>query len=273
MFNLITWNIQSARDSSLDDIVAALHGMGEFDALCLQEVASDADGDQFASLAELLPGYHAVSALALDALDDDGGRRRLGSMIFSRHPVLQVFRHSLPWPADPAVMSMPRVALEATLDTPLGLLGVSSVHLEYFSLTQRLAQVERLRELRAEAHAQAHCARPGQAVNGPFRAVPRAAAAIVAGDFNLLPGSAEHARLLARFDDATAPLRDAWQLAFPERPHGPTVGLHDTSPGAGAPFTFDYIFVSEQLAGRVQRLRVDQGRHGSAHQPMMLSLA
>ena len=194
-------------------------------------------------------------------------------MIFTRHPVLQVFRHTLPWPADPHVMSMPRIALEATIDTPLGLIGVTCAHLEYFSLRQRMAQVEQLRVLRAEAHAHATCQRPGDAGAGPFRAVPRAPAAIIAGDFNFLPDSPEHRRLLAPAENGVPTLRDAWQLAFPDRPHGPTVGLHDTSPGAGAPFTFDYVFISDDLSGWVQSVQVGQGRQGSAHQPLRMTLA
>ena len=34
-------------------------------------------------------------------------------MILSRLPVAQVLRVQLPWPADPAVRSMPRMLLEA----------------------------------------------------------------------------------------------------------------------------------------------------------------
>jgi hypothetical protein len=55
-----------------------------------------------------------------------GARRRFGNMIFSRFAVRQVFRHLLPWPADPGVSSMQRMALEATLQTPLGLLRVTT---------------------------------------------------------------------------------------------------------------------------------------------------
>jgi endonuclease/exonuclease/phosphatase family metal-dependent hydrolase len=272
MFTVISWNVQSSRAGTPDQIVEAVHSMGRFDVLCLQEVGGGAE-NQFEQLAARLPGYTAISALALDTAGEDGQRYQMGSMMFARLPVLQVFRHSLPWPADPEVMSMPRVALEVTLDTPLGLLGVSCVHLEYFSLRQRMAQVDQLRALRAEAHAHAMRPRPGDATAAPFRAVPRAPAAIVTGDFNFLPGSPEHARMLAPLDDGAPALRDAWQTAFPCRPHGPTVGLHDDSPGAGAPFTFDYAFISDDLSGWVQSVQVGQGRHGSAHQPLRLTLA
>jgi endonuclease/exonuclease/phosphatase family metal-dependent hydrolase len=284
MFKLITWNIQSGRSpdggASLGRIIACLDRFSDFDVLCLQEVAcghsarDGADcGDQFAGLAERLPGYTAVSGIAADTLHPRGGRRLLGSMIFSRHPVLQAFRHSLPWPADPSVMSMPRIALEATLDTPLGVLRVLTAHLEYFSGRQRSAQVERLRELHREACAHARCARPGAESDGPFAAVARGAQAVLAGDFNMLPHSPEYARLQAPFDDATPPWRDAWQLAQPGRRHAPTVGLHDDGPDAASPFTFDYAFVSADLAPRVRRVRVDGSEEGSDHQALLLELA
>ena len=41
-------------------------------------------------------------------------------MILSRLPVAQVLRVQLPWPADPAVRSMPRMLLEAVVQAPFG---------------------------------------------------------------------------------------------------------------------------------------------------------
>jgi endonuclease/exonuclease/phosphatase family metal-dependent hydrolase len=89
----------------------------------------------------------------------------------------------------------------------------------------------------------------------------------------MLPGSPEYARLLAPFTDGTPALRDAWHLAHPGRPHAPTVGLHNDATDAGMPFTFDFAFVSTDLAGRVRRLQVDGAATGSDHQPLLLELA
>jgi len=284
MFKLITWNIQSGRSPDgkpdLGRVVACLDRFARHDVVCLQEVASGFDPggeDQFAALRARMPGHAAVSAIACDLAADadrpgaaDGPRRRIGSMILSRHPVLQVLGHSLPWPFDPAVPSMPRMALEVTLATPGGLLRVISAHLEYFSYQQRLAQVERLRELQREGRAHAVRARPGG--DGPFAAVPRAAPALLAGDFNMLPGSPEHGRLLAPFGDDTPSWRDCWHVVQPGRRHAPTVGLHDLRPDAAPPFTFDYVFASADLAGRVRRMRVDASEQGSAHQAVLVEL-
>lgn len=281
---LITWNIQWGRGTDgrvdLDRIVAHARRLADFDVLCLQELSAGypelpgCDGsDQFKGLAERLPGFTPVAGVATDTPHPDGGRRAFGNMIFSRYPVLQVWRHLLPWPADPGVSSMQRIALEATLDTPLGLIRVTATHLEYYSRPQRAAQVERLRDLHQEAVAQARSPRPGAPTDGPFCAVPRAAASILTGDFNCRPESAERMRLLAAIDDATPPYRDAWELTHRNAVHAPTVGLFDKQQWPGPPFTFDFIFVSEDLAPRVQDVRVDPTSDASDHQPVLLVLA
>jgi endonuclease/exonuclease/phosphatase family metal-dependent hydrolase len=289
MLKLLTWNIQSARTPTGGaDIDSVLAGIDRFasgaDVLCLQEVAcgfpardGSPVGDQFAELARRLPGYQCAHALAVDTLAPDGGRRRLGSMVCSRHPILQVLRHSLPRPAD-AVPSLPRIALEVTLDTPLGRLRLLNVHLEYFSETQRLAQVHALRTLQREACGEARLLPRSEAADvldstadpdSPFALPPRPAPAVLLGDFNMVPGSRAHVALLGNFDDLTPPFRDAWALARPGWLHAPTVGLHE--PGGDA-YTFDYAFVSADLAPRVRALRVDGTTHGSDHQPMLLEL-
>jgi endonuclease/exonuclease/phosphatase family metal-dependent hydrolase len=280
MFKLVTWNIQSGRSpdgrTDLDRIIACLDRFCSFDMLCVQEVSSGYTAgaeDQFAMLRERLPGYTGFEAIACDTAavgTADAARRRFGMMVFSRHPVLQALRHSLPWPSEPEVMSMPRTALELTVAAPGGLLRVVAVHLEYFSQRQRMAQVERLRDLHREASL--HAASPPVPGRGPFAVPPRAMPALLAGDFNMLPGSPEHQRLLAPFGDGVHPWRDCWQLVQPGRRHAPTVGLHDASPEACAPFTFDYVFASADLAERVRRVRVDASEQGSDHQALLVEL-
>jgi endonuclease/exonuclease/phosphatase family metal-dependent hydrolase len=202
-------------------------------------------------------------------MGDGDARLLFGNMIFSRFPVVQVLRHALPWPVDSAVMSMQRCAIEATLDTPQGLLRVSTAHLEYFSLLQRAAQVERLRELHRDASLHAAAARPGEAANGPFRAVPRAMPALLTGDFNFLPDSQEYLRLQSTFEDGVPALRDAWRVRHPGLRHAPSVCLHQEDT---IPFTFDFIFASADIAPRVRDVRVIPGNFGPDHQPLLIEL-
>lgn len=277
---LVTWNIQWGRGADgrvdLTRIVGDARRFADFDVLCLQEVAdnypdlpgNDA-GNQFAALAALLPGFTPVEGIATDAPDDHQGRRRFGNMMLSRYPVLQIFRHLLPWPADEA-QSMQRCALEATLDTPLGPMRVATTHLEYYSPRQRRAQIERLRELQREGHGQSKMERASG--EGAFFPLPRGGPVILAGDFNFRPGTDDHALLSSPIDAYTPSYCDAWQIVHPGQAHAHSVGLHDKAQWPGEPFTFDFIFVSENIAGRVRDVRVDAASAASDHQPMMIEL-
>ena len=170
---LLTWNIQWCRgvDGRVDParIARTARAFADFDVLCLQEVAVHFPGlpgssgeDQMAALTAALPGYTPLFGAATELSEVAGQRRQFGNAVFTRLPVLQVFRHLLPWPADPAVQSMQRMALEAVLQSHGGPLRVISTHLEYYSTHQRVAQVERLRRLHHEACMHARHPRPGR---------------------------------------------------------------------------------------------------------------
>src|SRR6185436_8590222 len=106
--------------------------------------------------------------IAVDEYPANGGRREFGNMILSRLPVTHVLRHLLPWPADPGVPTMPRIAVEAVLETADGPLRVTTTHLEYHSALQRDAQVARLREIQVEATGHAADAWQEDKQGGPF---------------------------------------------------------------------------------------------------------
>lgn len=281
---ILTWNIQWGRGADgrvdLARIAAHVRRLGEADVICLQEVSSGFaelegnDGsDQFAAIEQLFPEYAAFSGVAMDSLGPQGQRQRFGNMLLSRLPVRRVFRHLLPWPSDPTVRSMQRLALEANIETPLGLLRITTTHLEYYSMLQRAAQIARLRELHAEAVNQAREPGPGKAADGPFSGPMRAAPSIVCGDCNFLPDSVSRVQMLQAIDVVTPPYRDAWNILHPGTVHAPTVGLYDKKQWPGEPFTFDYFFVSEDLLPRLLSISVDAASDASDHQPVMLELA
>ena len=282
--NLIQWNIQWCRglDGSVDPrrIVESARGFADFDVLCLQEVAINhpalaggAGEDQAAVLSSLLPGYEPVFAAAVDAPGEHGVRRRFGNMIFSRYPVRQVFRHSLPWPAEDGVPSMPRVALEAVLDTPLGLLRVTTTHLEYYSTVQRDAQVGRLRGLHAEACGHARAKPSVEYSSGPFQPLARPLSSILCGDFNLPKGPADPAyeRMQAPIATDVPRYVDCWTHLHPVTPHPPTFCVHEHAHG-GAPYCCDFVFVSEDLAPRLKSVAIDIDTKASDHQPVIVTL-
>ena len=280
---LVTWNIQWCRgcDGRVDPrrIVDHARAFADFDILCLQEVAANfptlkgSEGeDQFALLAALLPGFTPVVATPVDVAAPDGSRRTFGNMILSRLPVAQVLRVQLPWPADPAVRSMPRMLLEGVVLTSFGPLRVMTTHLEYYSQTQRALQIEALRAHHAEACGHALDDRARSDSGDPFQAQPHTLSAILTGDFNLRPEDPLHARMTAPSADARAPaFVDAWQFLQPGQGQPATLGVHDRDQWPD-PFACDFIFATADLLPRLRAVAVDATTAASDHQPVLVEL-
>ena len=282
---LITWNVQWCRgvDGRVDPsrIVRVCREMADFDVLCLQEVAvnySALDGsageDQVTAISGVMPAYTPVFGSGLDVSAGDGRRRYFGNVILSRYPIRRAFRHLLPWPFDPAHTGMQRVALETVLDAPWGPLRVVSTHLEYYSARQRGAQVERLRDLHAEASLRAVRSKDSDESEsrGPYAWQPRPPSAVIVGDFNFRPEDPLHARMQEPFSGAVNALRDAWQVAHPGEAHQPTLGVYDKVQWPGDPYASDFIFVTDDLGKRVEDVTVNGKTQASDHQPMLLRM-
>jgi endonuclease/exonuclease/phosphatase family metal-dependent hydrolase len=282
---LITWNIQWGRgiDGRVDlaRIVSTARDMADFDVICMQEVADNFpgldgnnDGNQFDELALLLPGYQRVEGIGLDVAGDAGRRRRFGNVIFSRYTVISARRHALPWPADAGKKTMPRVALEATLQAPMGALRVTTTHLEYYSDVQRRAQALRLRNLHDEAcsRAMSAAATDSTEANPTFDATAQTTASLLVGDFNFPPEHPAYEEIQHRLSGGGPRYVDAWTLgANGHRPHPPTFCLH-TDSYAKTPYCCDFIFVSEDFGPRVRSLEVNTQTQASDHQPLLLEI-
>jgi endonuclease/exonuclease/phosphatase family metal-dependent hydrolase len=253
--------------------------MADFDVFCVQEVADNFpdlegndDRDQFAELRGLLPGYACIQGYGVDVAGDGGRRRRFGNAIFSRYGITSARRHALPWPPEPRHATMPRMAVEATLQAPLGAIRVATTHLEYYSEAHRLAQARRLRELHAEACGRAAVALPASAdANPTFSPAPQTTRAILTGDFNFPPDEPSHDAIQEPLEEGRPAYRDAWAIAHDRRPHVPTFCVHDREYSKD-PYCCDFIFVSADLAARVRRVEVDSETQDSDHQPVLLEL-
>jgi endonuclease/exonuclease/phosphatase family metal-dependent hydrolase len=282
--NLITWNIQwgLGMDGRVDlaRIVKTARAMADFDVLCVQEVADNFpalrgndDRDQFAELGRLLPGYARIQGYGVDVEGADGRRRRFGNAIFSRYAALSVRRHALPWPPDHGKKTMPRVAVEATVRAPMGPIRVTTTHLEYYSDTQRRAQVRRLRNLHDEACQRATM--PGEYTNeesnATFDPTPHAAHAVLTGDFNLPPDNSAYRELQNPLAGGGPPYRDAWGSVHGHRPHTPTFCVHSAA-YSKTPYCCDFIFVSENFGTRVRSVEVGTETRDSDHQPVLMVL-
>lgn len=300
---LISWNVQWGRDASgvvdLAGTVREARCLADFDVLCLQEVTrgfhalpGGPGDDQFAELAALLPGFTVIEAIGADLGVDPGTRpsadpaaaprtgptprRQFGNALATRLPVAQIFRHLLPWPADPAAPSMQRVALEAVIDvsgatSSGGALRVLVTHLEFYSEHQRLAQVDALRQLQQEAAAHAAHPAPAENAEGPFARTARPVSAIVCGDFNSAFDSAAHARMLEPLPGSPAFI-DAWTTLHPGATPPPTAGIYDTEQWSNGPLACDFVFMTEDLRARLKRCEIDGATQASDHQPIMLEL-
>ncbi len=240
------------------------------DVCCFQEVAENfgsLDGSSGENQAELLKnlftGYSAHFICAVDVPDGKGGRRRYGNLILSRLPVQRVLRHSLPWPEDD-VPSMPRLAIEAAVQAPWGLVSITTTHLEFYSIRQRAAQVDRLRELESERRAHSTVVPASSGSSSVFQHWPRPTSSILTADFNMPPEDPLYARLLESW-------RDAWRIAHPGAPHPASFHVHDKESGR-APYCCDFVFVSEDLAPRVRAVRVDSETQASDHQPVIVEI-
>lgn len=284
--NIVSWNIQAGLglDGKVDlqriaDVLRALpfHNAGAPDVICLQEVSRHFTAltngvacDQAAQLQALFPEYTGVFRPAVDLAplptSSSPARRQFGCMIFSRHPITQVFNHLLTQQAASG-KRMQRHLLEAVISAPNGPLRIATTHLEYNSQPCRLAQVEHLLQLHEEALAPTDAAAVVQA-DSPYSAAPRPAAAIFCGDFNFLADSAEYQCI-------TTPrlgFTDAWRLLDGPTRSFPTCGFDCPEQWPQGPHCRDFFFLTPELATQVRQIGVNTQTRASDHQPIYLAL-
>jgi endonuclease/exonuclease/phosphatase family metal-dependent hydrolase len=274
---LITWNIQWGKGCDgvvdLERIISVARSLADADIFCFQEISNgfaslDGDTDQAGQLAALLPEHRAVFRPAVETIDSRGNSHRFGNMTLSRLPILQVASHLLPWPQDNSERSMRRQAIEVTVQAAFGPLRVTNTHLEYYSAAQRDAQIVRLLDLQQEASTYRHAADARE----PYGRQVIAASGILCGDFNFDVSDPQHAMLHASSRPGLN-YRDAWTIRHPGLPHQPTCGLYDRAQWTDGADCRDFIFVTEDMVGRVRRMQVDGETAASDHQPVLIELA
>lgn len=96
--------------------------------------------------------------------------------------------------------------------------------------------------------------------------------AIMMGDFNCQPDSAEYTAMVGPVSDYGGHISspdgfvDAWTAAGHARKDGQTADMNDV------PATLDYCFVSSSLKDRVTAARVDTDATGSDHRPVWVDI-
>lgn len=275
---LLSWNIQWGRGMDgrvdLSRILQTIHLLGNFDVICLQEVAVNFPSlpgskgeDQVAELSAGLPGYTPIYGIATDVPDGRGGRSLFGNAIFSRLPVGQVWRHLLPWQAELATPSMQRVVVEAVVTAEFGPLRVMTTHLEYYSQRQREIQIDVIRHLHSEACAMSERKFLQEEKGGTFEVFPRPQQALLCGDLNFPAMAPERTQILAPFSDGIPNFYDAWSVLHPGTLHAPTVGIHPVD-FVDRPECFDFVFITEGLTGHLKAHGIDSETEASDHQPV-----
>jgi len=106
---------------------------------------------------------------------------------------------------------------------------------------------------------------------GPVRPARKSAAGLRARRRHR-GGRARAGRLQAPIAPGVPPYRDSWSIAHPGRPHPPTLGVYDKDQWPGEAFCCDFIFVTEDLAFRVEDVVVNAATDASDHQPVLLRL-
>ena len=284
--NIVTWNTQWCKGIdgviSPQRIVEGARSLSDFDVLCLQEISvnyhgltADTAPNQALELQSLLPDYQVVFGAAIDEQPlGKLGRQQFGNLIASRLPILQIQKVCLPSPVDPAsqLPGMARICLVCTIQAPWGPVRIMTTHLEYYSQPQRAAQIEAIAKWHQNASLRAlypNSTEPASA-DTPYQSKPDTLDAVLCGDFNFTPDSAEYHTVTAPTEPN--PLSDAWCLNKPEQDHPPTFRIYDRTYGPD-PVSCDFFFVSQSLRERVRNIRVDTLTQVSDHQPVCLELS
>ena len=291
---LVTYNTQYSRGRDerydLARIADAVRGA---DVVALQEVERfwprSGMQDQPARLGELLPDYYWVYGPAFDidasAASADGTvtnrRQQFGNMLLSKHPILSSRLHAFPKFDAVDQFNMEMGPVEGVIDLPGGALRFYSVHLNHHSTRERLLQLDYL--LEAHRRAVAH----GSAWTGPQdgqedwwagqRPPPVPADAVLMGDFNSEPESAEYDRLCGSPDRWTNRVAhadgfvDSWVAAG--NPPDSLFTWHNvpSDPHSGAA-RLDYCFLSSRIGARVTSAEADLEAQGSDHYPYWIEL-
>ena len=287
------------------DLARIAESVRDGDIIALQEVERfwrrSGMADQPAELARLLEDHYWVYGPAFDVDASERGpngeivnrRRQFGTMVLARWPIRASRLLVLPKTATVHHFNMDLGALECVIDTALGPLRVYSLHLGSLSAPERLGQIERLlarhREVAAsggpwtgDLDVQDPAERAQSALFDWSNGEPRLAmpeTALLLGDFNSEPDSAEYERIVGPVDPAAGRVAyrggfvDSWTTANGEAAEGATwwPDPPDRAPRRG--MRLDYCFASAELAGAIRRAWIDQAAQGSDHRPYWVEFA
>lgn len=296
---IVTYNIQWGRgkDERVDlaRIARAVEGA---DVIALQEVEAGwkrtGGIDQAAALAALLPAYRWVYGPGFDMdasrVRPDGTvehRRRLfGNMILARGRILSC--RVLPLPKIDVHIhgSMQTAVVEGVVEVAPGrCLRVYNVHLDDVLARERMLQIEALRHWVAAAPREGgvmtgrvprYPSEPDEGWDDGEPYPPMPASAVVLGDFNATPATAEIDAIVGPRDPRHGRVvtPEFWvdAAAAAGRPEDEPTWYPYPARDKRPPRRLDYIFLTPDLVDSVRRAWIEQDAQGSDHQPVWAEL-
>ncbi len=282
---VVTYNIQFGlgKDgrNDLQRIAATVDGA---DIIALQEVERNWQHsnhvDQPEKLASYLPGYYWVYGPYFDVdasrKNPDGtvgnARRQFGNMVLAKTPILSMRLFPLPKSATDAHRNMAVGLLETVVRLGAdNALRIYNAHLSAKSATDRLTQIQRIRDTIAGAPSEGNAwtgRSPDPLWREDGRALPMPEDFVLLGDFNHGPDDAEYSRL-TQADGRDPDLLDCWTLT------GNAVGQGATYFPAAEPQNgsrIDFAFVDHRLEKRITKAWIDTAAQGSDHQPFWIKI-
>lgn len=258
------------------------------DIVCMQEVVQNWPRndfeDQAATIAERLNRYYVFgSTFDVDAslVAEDGRivnrRRTFGNMVLSRWPISASRTLPLPKKPSPDIFDLQRCAVEAFVELPGAPIRVYSTHLSHNAPVHRMPQVEMLRELIFRGPFEAapiDAVHPRKAFDWTegMDAAPAPRPAILAGDLNCRPTSAEYAILCGEPHEKLGRVRAYDQLVDSWRAAGNGEEGVSTLFGKDGDYKIDHILMTGELAAHARRSWVDHGATASDHYPLFVEL-
>ena len=158
---LLSWNVQYGKSSDgssdFSRILQYVESLGDFDVICLQELARNmavycipGQSDHLLMTRQFFKEYTVVwgSGFSWPAEDADSElRQEFGNVSLIKSSLLDFKVHQLPKPATPGKLQMQRVAVEAVIDSKIGPISIINTHLAYHDDAENQQQLEHLNHL------------------------------------------------------------------------------------------------------------------------------
>ena len=281
----VSYNIQHGKGQDekidIDRIGDEIEGAN---IIALQEVERfwprSGNVDQVRYFQQRFNNYYSVYGAGIDlhipgTNPEDNHRRQFGNMLLSKWPIESSRHHLLPKHGSIGPLSLQRSALEATMVINQRPIRFYSIHLSHISATIRLDEMDQLLRIH---HSAVH---EGHQVDGDLTGMDWQAAienqivaahAVMMGDFNCQPDSAEYLSMAGEISDygghisSEAGFVDAWCHCGHDKFQGYTSDVN------GEPARLDYAFVSTKLRDKITGCHVDAEAKGSDHRPLWIEL-